>query len=190
MTDLVKQVIAARKATRATGARKGIRMVAPTTKREYTKGKTSTKTKAGRAAYQRAYRAKMTTQAKTAAQDRQNARRRAITAGTPYVYLPGIPAARDRRRSGDLLEQYYNEITARIAISDANLVAVAHSEFERELDVALQIARRPQGIRHPWEFRKALLPAPRAGYHRLPMPDRSVKYVNKPRMRLADLQAK
>ena len=180
MSKALDRVIAERKATKATGAIVGVQMIAPTVKRSYDTSKASKESKAKKAAYQRAYRANMSTAQKDNAQTRQNARRRAITAGTPYVYYPSIAQAKDHRRGADLRLEYYNGSTARIAISGIQLDIVAHSVAEREIDIALQISRRPTGIMQPWECKRIPRPLPpQGGYHRVPLKRRTVQYVDK-----------
>ena len=147
----VEQSIAKRKATKATGARVGVKMVAPVTKRKYTKSTKTAEQKALKAKKQREYRASLTPEQKRAAQDKSTARQRMRRKGQAYMYYPSIAQARDVRHSGALLEEHYQTVTAIIAVSDVHLDFVAHDEAERAIDEALQIARRPQSHRQPWE---------------------------------------
>lgn len=76
------------------------------------------------------------------------AKRTARKAGVKrtYVYFPSINQAKDIRASGDKLDQYRMEVTAALQIWDDNhAVAVARNTAEREIDIALQAARRPTG---------------------------------------------
>ena len=141
--QMVSIEIARRKATRATGAIAGIRKPIPPKPCKPLDMSTeaverrAVKAKANRAYYDR---------------NKHNitaAKRTARKAGVKktYVYFPSIPQARDIRSSGDKLDQYRAEVTAALQIWDDNhAVAVAHSEREQALDMALQQARRPTGV--------------------------------------------
>ena len=138
--QMISTEIARRKATRATGAIAGIRKPIPPKPMDMSPAaieRRAVKATANRAYYER---------------NKHNitaAKRTARKAGVQrtYVYFPSIPQARDIRSSGDKLDQYRAEVTAALQIWDDNhAVAVAHSEREQALDIALQEARRPTGV--------------------------------------------
>ena len=141
--QMVSTEIARRKATRATGAIAGIRKpIPPKLRKPMDMSPAAVERRAVKATANRAYYER----------NKHNitaAKRTARKAGIKktYVYFPSIPHARDIRSSGDKLEQYRAEVTAALQIWDDNhAVAVAHSERERALDIALQEARRPTGV--------------------------------------------
>ena len=174
---VLDDIIDANKRATAKGAIVGIRMVAPVTKRTYAKTERTREEKDARAAYMREYRARLPKEKKDAYQQRANDRRRAIRKGQSYVYLPSIPQARDRRRKGDLLAQYYANITARLKIDDINLKTIAHSRAEREIDLALQIARRPSGHKWHHEIMPPRTQYPTLLYYDAPTPANHNEYI-------------
>ena len=138
--QMVSTEIARRKATRATGAIAGIRKPIPPKPLDMSTQaveRRAVKAKANRAYYDR-NKHNITAAKRTARKAHVN---------KTYVYFPSIPQARDIRSNGDKLEQYRAEVTAALQIWDDNhAVAVAHSEREQALDIALQQARRPTGV--------------------------------------------
>lgn len=140
--------------TKATGARVGVQKhTAPIPKRKYTASDKTQAQKDRKAKRMREYRAGLTTEQKDKAKDQRRERAQHQLKGKPYTYLPSIAQARDRRSRGDRILEHYNFITSRMMISDSHLEHVAHDDFERELDLALQLANRPSQHANPWEFR-------------------------------------